>query len=259
MRRCSSSSTSRRQSGRTSPTSWPIGSGPSRGSSAWAASRRCRSRAASSTSVGSYGRVGGSDDAYRANKADYKAVLPGYFEAMEIRHLSGRTFERLDNREEALDVAIIDRKFAKRVFGEEDPLGADLLVDHFNEKTFSLERLPVRIVGVVDNVRSSSLAAEGRETVYVPYIFNSFLPLTLRRADRCGSREPDRAHPRRSGGHGPGRADRRTVNARADRLERDVADAVPAGAPRRVRRPGAGPGVARPLRRDLVFGEAADA
>ena len=49
---------------------------------------------------------------------------------------------------------------------------------HFNEKTFSLEWLPVRIVGVVDNVRSVSLAAEGRETVYVPYIFNSFLPLT---------------------------------------------------------------------------------
>jgi putative ABC transport system permease protein len=129
-------------------------------------------------SVGSYGRVGGSDDAYRANKADYKAVLPGYFEAMRIRLVSGRTFERLDNRDEALDVAIIDRKLAKRVFGEEDPLGADLLVDHFNEKTFSLERLPVRIVGIVDNVRSASLAAESRETIYIPYVFNSFLPLT---------------------------------------------------------------------------------
>jgi hypothetical protein len=86
---------------------------------------------------------------------------------MKIRQLSGRTFERLDNREEALDVAIIDRKLAKRVFGQENPLGADLLVDHFNEKTFSLERLPVRIVGVVDNVRSASLAAESRETIYV--------------------------------------------------------------------------------------------
>ena len=129
-------------------------------------------------SVGSYGRVGGPDEVYRANKADYKAVLPGYFEAMGIRLMSGRTFERQDNREEALDVAIIDRKLATRVFGEEDPLGAELLVDHFNEKTFSLERLPVRIVGVVGNVRSASLAAEGRETIYVPYVFNSFLPLT---------------------------------------------------------------------------------
>jgi putative ABC transport system permease protein len=129
-------------------------------------------------SVGSYGRVGGPDEVYRANKADYKAVLPGYFEAMGIKLVAGRTFEHLDNREEALDVAIIDRKLAKRVFGEENPLGAELLVDHFSEKTFSLERLPVRIVGVVDNVRSGSLAAESRETVYVPYVFFSFLPLT---------------------------------------------------------------------------------
>jgi len=35
-------------------------------------------------SVGSYGRAGDPDDVYRANKADYKAVLPGYFEAMRI-------------------------------------------------------------------------------------------------------------------------------------------------------------------------------
>jgi len=52
-------------------------------------------------------------------------------------------------------------------------------VDHFNEKTFSLERLPVTIVGVVANVRSASLAAEGRETIYLPYVFQSFLPITF--------------------------------------------------------------------------------
>ncbi len=210
-------------------------------------------------SVGSYGRVGGSDDAYRANKADYKAVLPGYFEAMKIRHLSGRTFERLDNREEALDVAIIDRKLAKKVFGEENPLGADLLVDHFNEKTFSLERLPgtdrrsrrQRAVGIARR-RGSRDGLRPLRLQLVP-------APDLRGAHGRGSRKPDRAHPRRSGGHGPGRADRRTVNARVVRLERHVADAVPAGAHRGVRRPGAGPGVARPLRRDLVFGEAADA
>jgi putative ABC transport system permease protein len=128
--------------------------------------------------VASYGRRGDPDDVYRANKADFKAVLPGYFEAMKIRLLTGRFLERLDNREEALDVAVIDEKLARRVFGDERPIGAVLLVDHFNEKTFSLERLPVRIVGVVANVRSSSLAAEGRETIYVPYIFSAFLPLT---------------------------------------------------------------------------------
>jgi ABC-type antimicrobial peptide transport system permease subunit len=52
-------------------------------------------------------------------------------------------------------------------------------MDHFNEQTFSMERLPVTIVGVVANVRSGSLAAESRETIYVPYVFQAFLPLTF--------------------------------------------------------------------------------
>jgi len=129
-------------------------------------------------SVGSYGKIGDSDDAYRTNKADFRAVLPGYFEAMRIALVSGRTFLRSDDEAQALDVAIVDAKFATRVFGKENPLGAQVLVDHFNEQTFSMERLPVTIVGVVANVRSTSLAAEGRETIYVPYVFQAFLPMT---------------------------------------------------------------------------------
>jgi putative ABC transport system permease protein len=130
-------------------------------------------------SVGSYGKTSDPDDVYRANKADFKAVLPGYFEAMKIGVVSGRTFDKGDNEEPALDVAVIDVKFAKRVFGDADPLGAQILVDHFNEQTFSMGRAPVTIVGVVSNVRSTSLAAEGRETIYLPYVFQSFLPLTF--------------------------------------------------------------------------------
>jgi putative ABC transport system permease protein len=130
-------------------------------------------------SVGSYGKVGESDDQYRTNKADFRAVLPGYFEAMRIGLVSGRTFLRSDNEDQALDVAIVDAKFAARVFGRETPLGASILIDHFNEKTFTMERVPVTIVGVVANVRSTSLAAEGRETIYVPYVFQAFLPMTF--------------------------------------------------------------------------------
>ena len=129
-------------------------------------------------SVGSYGRIGDPDDVYQANKADFKSVLPGYFEAMRIKIESGRTFVRGDNQAGALQVALIDRKLADRVFANEDPVGAQLVIDHFNDQTFSLERVRVQIVGVVANVRSASLAAEGRETIYVPFIFNSFLPLT---------------------------------------------------------------------------------
>jgi putative ABC transport system permease protein len=104
-------------------------------------------------------------------------VLPGYLEAMKISVVSGRALLPSDNVPEAADVAVIDEKLAERTFPGEDPLGRELLVDHFNEQTFSLERVPLRIVGVVSNVRSTSLASEGRETIYTAYLFNSFLPL----------------------------------------------------------------------------------
>src|SRR5262249_52342472 len=119
------------------------------------------------------------DNVYQANKADYKSVLPGYFAAMKIRLVAGRAFVRGDNEDQALDVAIVDAKLAKRLFGDASPLGAQILMDHFNDKTFTMERLPVTIVGGVANVNSASLAAEGRETIYVPYVFSSFLPLTF--------------------------------------------------------------------------------
>jgi putative ABC transport system permease protein len=128
--------------------------------------------------VGSYGRTGDTDDVYQANKADFKAVVPGYFEAMRIELIVGRTLLPSDNTREALRVAVIDQKLADRVFPDEDPIDKELVVDYFSEETFSLERRGVRVVGVVGNVRSSSLAAEARETIYVPYIFNAFMPVT---------------------------------------------------------------------------------
>jgi putative ABC transport system permease protein len=129
--------------------------------------------------VGSYGKVGETDEVYRTNKADYRAVLPGYFEVMRIALLSGRTFTRADNEQQALPVAIIDAKMAARLFGNGNPLGAQFLIDRFDEKTFQMGRAPVTVVGVVGNVRSTSLASEGRETIYVPYVIQAFLPITF--------------------------------------------------------------------------------
>ena len=79
---------SRRQSGQTSPTSWPIGSGAIPGvERVGGVTPLPLAGGERSIRSGGPGRVGGSDDAYRANKADYKAVLPGYFEAMGIKLL----------------------------------------------------------------------------------------------------------------------------------------------------------------------------
>ena len=130
-------------------------------------------------SVGSYGRVGVADDVYQTNKADYKSTLPGYFETLGIELLAGRFLTRADNQPEALAVAVVDQKLVDRLFGDEDPLGQELVVDYFSGETFALERRPVRIVGVVANVRSTSLAADSRETVYYPFVFGPWWPVTF--------------------------------------------------------------------------------
>ncbi len=130
-------------------------------------------------SVGGYGRIGISDEDYQANTADYKATLPGYFETMGIELLAGRFLEPADNQPDALPVAVVDQRLVDRLFGDDDPLGEEILVNYFNGATFETERRPVRVVGVVANVRSSSLAADSRETIYYTYHFAPWFPLTF--------------------------------------------------------------------------------
>lgn len=129
--------------------------------------------------LGSYAAVGTPEEEYQANRADFKAVVPGYFETMKIELVSGRSLTMADARPGALMVTVIDTKLAERAFGDEDPLGRELMVDRFNEQTFQLERVGLQVVGVVSPVRSTTLAAESRETAYVPYFFAAFLPPTF--------------------------------------------------------------------------------
>ena len=129
--------------------------------------------------LGSYGAIGIADDAYRANRADYKTVVPGYLETLGIELVTGRTLTPADAEATALPVAVIDERLAEKAFGDEDPIGRQLILDHFDEETFDFEQKSVRVVGVVAPVRATTLAAESRETVYVPYFFAAFLPPTF--------------------------------------------------------------------------------
>ena len=130
-------------------------------------------------SVGSYGREDATAEEYSSNTADYRGVMPGYMAAMKIRLLAGRTLLVSDNEPGALQVAVVDEKLANRLWPDEDPIGQQLMLDHFSVESFGVEQTPVRVVGVVGNVRAENLAADGRETVYVPYLFQPWFPLTV--------------------------------------------------------------------------------
>ena len=130
-------------------------------------------------SVGPYGRDDVTPEQYSSNVADYRAVMPGYIDAMKIPLLAGRTLLVADNEQDALEVAVVDQKLANRLWPDEDPIGQQIVLDRFSVEVFGMEQTRVRVVGVVGNVRAESLAAEGRETVYFPYRFQPFLPMTV--------------------------------------------------------------------------------
>jgi putative ABC transport system permease protein len=129
--------------------------------------------------IGSYGVIGSTEEEWRGNRADYRAVLPGYLDAMGIRIVAGRAIEPADNNPGALEVAVIDERLAERLWPDDEAVGKELQLERFDFESFGMVRVPVQVVGVARNVRAQSLASEGRETVYYPYRFFPWFPLSF--------------------------------------------------------------------------------
>jgi predicted permease len=90
--------------------------------------------------------------------ADVHVVTPGYFEAMGIPLLAGRTFTNADDAE-PLEV-VVNRALAERFWKIDEAVGK--WVARRPE-----ERAP--ILGVVENVKHYGLGTEPRMTVFFPY------------------------------------------------------------------------------------------
>ena len=90
-------------------------------------------------------------------RADYRAVVAGYFEALGVRLVQGRLLRRGDGDEGRL-VAVVNEELARRYLGG-DALGRRIQLPMAGE---------LEIVGVVGNVRHGSLRAATRPEVFVP-------------------------------------------------------------------------------------------
>jgi hypothetical protein len=66
-------------------------------------------------------------DAGARTTADVVPISPSYFRAMQIPVLRGRAFAASDTGESPA-VGIINRAFARRFFGDEDPIGQHILI-----------------------------------------------------------------------------------------------------------------------------------
>lgn len=95
-------------------------------------------------------------------ETDYRAVTPGYFQAMGISQISGRYFDERDT-ENAPPVAMIDETMARTYWPDEDPLGRRIKLGGPDSSTPWMT-----IVGVVRHVHYRTLEARSRVQLYWP-------------------------------------------------------------------------------------------
>jgi predicted permease len=100
-------------------------------------------------------------DASKFQQANVHIVLPGYFEALRTRLIAGRPLTDGDNRPTATGI-VIDERLAAKAFPGQSAVGGRLLV-----RVRSPEPEWLEVLGVVAHQRHESLAADGREAIYV--------------------------------------------------------------------------------------------
>ncbi len=105
-----------------------------------------------------------SRDPSRAGHADYCPATGSYFQALQIPLLRGRLFDERD-APGAPHVAVISQALARRAFSGRDPIGQRI---EFGNMDGDLR--PLTVVGVVGDVRSSSLEARPDPILYVDFL-----------------------------------------------------------------------------------------
>jgi putative ABC transport system permease protein len=93
--------------------------------------------------------------------ATRRVVTPGYFEAMGIPLIRGRTFGSSDNADSP-NVVVISRSLADEFFPGEDPVGRSIVLSGWDPPVY------LEVVGVVGDVRLGSLERDMESTMYWP-------------------------------------------------------------------------------------------
>jgi predicted permease len=129
-------------------------------------------------------------------------VMPGYFEAMRIPLIAGRTFGEHDGLTGPPTI-LINQAFAKKYFPRENPIGKHIQV-RVGDDVFEH---PIReVVGVIGDIKAKRLTADPSPQFYLPYaqaiITNPYLvvrtngdPMAVQAAIRSAVHDLDRHLP----------------------------------------------------------------
>jgi putative ABC transport system permease protein len=112
------------------------------------------------TGRGANGQFLKDNNAATPGQAEYRLASGGYFAAMGIPLLRGRTFDERDSGN-APDAAVISQTLAHRYWPNEDPLGRTLQFGNMDG-----DKQLLHIIGIVGNVRDRGLDQQPTGTVY---------------------------------------------------------------------------------------------
>jgi len=99
--------------------------------------------------------------------ANVRRISPDYFSTLSVPVQSGRTFSDRD-RAGTLPVVVINRAMARAYWADRDPIGQAIWIGKPMGPA-STEPAPREIVGIVGDIRESSLARLPEPTLYIPY------------------------------------------------------------------------------------------
>ncbi|MDQ6886049.1 MAG: ABC transporter permease [Gemmatimonadota bacterium] len=97
-------------------------------------------------------------------EAGMAGVTDGFFATLGISALSGRLFTP-DDKETSARVAVVNRAFARRYFGSQNPVGRFVRVDGLDDDSGSVAR---QIVGLVGDIHTVGLADTPTGQMYLP-------------------------------------------------------------------------------------------
>jgi len=92
-------------------------------------------------------------------------IAPGYFKTWDIPVLAGRDLDEHDTVD-SQQVLLISAGGAKKIFGDQNPIGKPLLIGSTN--------VPAQIIGVVGDVRSRKVSEPDAVEIYRPWAQQSF-------------------------------------------------------------------------------------
>jgi putative ABC transport system permease protein len=112
--------------------------------------------------------------------ADYRSILPGYFQSLGAQLVAGRDFDAIDVQEDR-PIVIVDDSLAARTWPGGSAIGKKLNIEDGNFRQDAPREL-MEVVGVVKHIQSHSLTDQVRGQIYMlyPRAARAHMALTVR-------------------------------------------------------------------------------